>query len=169
MTVWAPRTKLTIDDDLLRPNPVVRLKFAVSNPKKFYHAIPKIVTSVFRTDDHHIQEKKTSWSKGEPEKFKINWELMKEIDRFSFYAVDISLDGTSGKEGGDVSITVEGSLRTEYPQDMVWERSILYEMLRVFWHRNFYTEKRDKYMVEGRRMMAQLVEEVKRLAHEMGS
>lgn len=167
MTVWAPRTKLTIDDDLLRPNPKVTLKFFVKNPKKFYHAIPKIATSVFRTDDHHIQEKKTLWSKGEPEKFKINWELMKEIDRFSFYAVDITLEGAAGKEGGDVTITFEGSLRTEYPQDTIWERSLLHEMLRVFWHRTFYTEKRDKFMVEGRRMMAQFVEEVKKVAHEM--
>lgn len=169
MTVWAPRTKLTIDDDLLRPNPKVTLKFAIANPKKFYHLIPKIATSVFRTDEHHIQEKKTSWSRGEPEKFKINWELMKEIDRFSFYAVDISLEGSVGKDGGDLKIDIEGSLRTEYPQDTVWERSLLHEMLRVFWHRAFYTEKRDRFMVEGRRMMALLVEEIKKAAHDLGA
>jgi len=55
-------------------------------------------------------------------------------------------------------------LRTEYPQDSVWQKSILYEMLRIFWHKSFYIDQRNKYMEDGRREMARFVEEVKKLA-----
>ncbi len=125
--------------------------------------------SVFKTDEHHLQEKKISWTHGETEKFKVVWECMKELDSFSFMLFNIELGGSQSKGSGEASVLIEGWLRTEYPQDTVWEKSIVYEMLRVFWHNSFYNTQRKKYMEEGRRQMAAFVEEVKKLARASGS
>ena len=51
----------------------------------------------------------------------------------------------NGKEG-EVSVEIVGVLRTEYPQDNIWERTIFYEIARTFWHKIFYQERREKYM-----------------------
>lgn len=166
--VWA-RTKLVIQDDLLRPRNRFVVEFKGLKPDKFYHMIPKIFMSVFKTEEHHLQEKKISWTHGETEKFKVVWECMKELDSFSFMLFNIELSSSQSKGSGEASVLIEGWLRTEYPQDTVWEKSIVYEMLRVFWHNSFYITQRNKYMEEGRRQMAAFVEEVKKLARASGS
>lgn len=162
--VWA-RTKLVIQDGLLRPRNRYTVEFKGLKPDKFYHAIPKIFMSVFRTDEHHLQEKKISWTHGETEKFKIIWEGMKELDSFSYLNFNIELSGSQSKGSGEANIVIEGYLCTEYPQDTVWEKSILYEMFRIFWHKTFYIAQRNKYMEDGRKQMAAFVEEIKKLVH----
>ncbi len=161
--VWA-RNKLIISDELLRPRNRYTVEFKGLKPDKFYHAIPKIFMSVFRIDEHHLQEKKISWTHGEVEKFKVSWEATKELDNFSYFMFTIDLSGSQSKGSGEATVILEGFMRTEYPQDTVWQKSILYEMLRIFWHKNFYLNQRSKYMEEGRREMARFVEEVKKLA-----
>ncbi len=166
--VWA-RTKLVIQDELLRPRNRYVVEFNGLKPDKFYHALPKIFMAVFRMDEHHLQEKKISWTHGETEKFKVVWEGTKELDSLSYITFNIELSGSQSKGSGDANIILEGYLRTEYSQDTVWERSILYEMLRIFWHKSFYIAQRNKYMEEGRREMASFVEEVKKLARSNDS
>lgn len=161
--VWA-RNKLVIHDDLLKPRNRFVVEFRGLKPDKFYHAVPKIFISVFRVDEHHLQEKKISWTHGDTEKFKIAWEGTKELDSFSYLLFNIELSGSQSKGSGEASIVIEGYLRTEYPQDTVWEKSILSEMLRIFWHKRFYTSQRNKYMEDGRREMSAFVEEIKKLA-----
>jgi hypothetical protein len=51
-------------------------------------------------------------------------------------------------------------LRTEYPQDTLWQKTIFYEMMRVFWHRGFYHNKRREYIIEGRRLLAMLQDQI---------
>lgn len=166
--VWA-RTKLVIQDDLLRPRNRYVVEFRGLKPDKFYHVLPKIFMSVFRTDEHHLQEKKISWTHGETEKFKVVWEGTKELDSFSFFIFNIELSGSQSKGSGEASVLIEGWLRTEYPQDTVWQKSILFEMLRIFWHKTRYVRDRNKYMEDGRRQMAAFVEEIKKLARASDS
>ena len=161
------RSKLLIQDDLMRPRPVFRIKYAGPNPTKLYKEIPEILASVFKVHVGQIQEKQISWSKGDPEKFKIVWEMDKDIDRFSYYMVELEMDGSESKGVGSANISLkDGILRTEYPQDTVWERSLLYELLRIFWHKVFYWSRREQYIRDGRRMIAQLVEEIKKVIHD---
>ncbi|MEM5804717.1 MAG: hypothetical protein QXU82_02620 [Candidatus Aenigmatarchaeota archaeon] len=159
------RTKMVIQDDLLKPWPKATVSYAGPNAERFYKEIPKLLQSVFRVHPGDIQEKKFSWSKGEPEKFSVKWEMDKNLDRNSYYQVTVELKGTGGKEG-KAEIVVDGALRTEYPQDTVWERSLLYEFLRVFWHRIFYWSKREQMIREGSRLLAVYLENLKRLAHQ---
>jgi len=160
--VWA-RAKLMIEDDLLSPLPVVRIKFAGQNPERFYKEMYNLMLVSFRVHEHSIQEKDFQWSKGETEKFNIRWEVNKDLDKFSYYFVEVRLNGEMAKNTGKVEIEVEGLLRTEYPQDTFWQRSLIYEILRMFWHTTFYGSKRDEYLREGRRLMSLFCDQVKTL------
>ncbi len=161
--VWA-KTKLMIHDDLLRPLPVVKIKYSGKNPERFYKEIYNLLLVSFRVHEHSIQEKEFHWSKGEPEKFKIVWEINKDLDKFSYYYITVKLSGESSKTHGKAEIEIEGALRTEYPQDTFWQRSLLYEILRMFWHTVFYSSKRDEYLREGRRLLSLFCNQVKALA-----
>lgn len=157
------RTKLMIHDDLLRPIPVVILNFTGQKPERFYKEIPDLLASTFRVSEDSIQERKFLWTKGEPEKFKVTWEINKDLDKFSYYWVEIKLEGNTSKGMGSANVSVEGALRTEYPQDTIWEKSLLYEFLRMFWHTFFYTRKRDEYIREGRRIISLFIDNLKKL------
>ncbi|MBU5557755.1 MAG: hypothetical protein QW751_01935 [Candidatus Aenigmatarchaeota archaeon] len=157
------RTKIMIHDDLLRPRPRMTIHFSGPDPARLYHEIPHILASVWRVSEHQIHERKFSWSKGDPEKFKISWEATKDLDRFSYYMIVVNLEGTSSKGFGNATIQVEGALRTEYPQDTIWERSLFYEFLRMTWHTVFYKSKRDTYFEEGRRLLSTFIEDLKAL------
>ena len=161
------RTKLLLQDDLLKPRPVFRIHYTGPKPTRFYKELPEILASVFRVKVGQIQEKHIQWSKTDPQKFRILWEMDKDLDKFSYYMVELELTGTESKGYGSIAVRLkDGVLRTEYPQDTVWERSLLYEFLRILWHRTFYTQKREQWIREGRRMLATFVDEVKKVMHE---
>lgn len=160
--VWA-RSKLMIEDDLLAPLPLVRIKFSGPNAERFYKELYNILMVTFRVHEHSIQEKEFSWSKGDPEKFNIRIEVNKDLDKFSYYFLDVRLIGETSKTSGRAEIEMEGVLRTEYPQDTYLQKSLLYEVLRMFWHTVFYNNKRDEYLREGRRLMSSFCNQVKAL------
>ncbi len=160
--VWA-RTKLAIEDSLISPRSRINIEFRGREPQKFYNEIPKLIATVFRVHPESIQEKKFTMHRGEPEKFKADWEVIKDIDKFSYYRILVSITGQSVKRHGEAAITVEGLLRTEYPQDTYWQRSLFYEMLRMIWHTLFYTSRRQRYMVDGKRLISLFIDDLKQL------
>lgn len=161
--VWA-RTKLMIHDDLLRPRPVFNIHYTGPDPDKFYREIPQLIQTIYRLSEHEIQEKRFLWSKTEPERFRISWEINKDLDKFSYYWLEINLEGSKTKTHGEAKITVSSALRTEYPQDTYWQKSLLYEFLRMAWHTLFYSSTRDGYMREGRRLVSLFTDNLKSLA-----
>jgi hypothetical protein len=158
--VWA-RTKLMIHDDLFRPVNRVRVRYEGPNPEKFYKEIYNLILVTFRVSEQAIQEKEFQWSKGNPEKFKVRWEVNKDLDKFSYYWIDIKLTGESSKTSGNAEIIIDGGLRTEYPQDTFWQKSLFYEFLRMFWHSTFYSPKRDEFLREGRLLVSSFVNELR--------
>ena len=161
------RTKLMIHDDLFRPVPRLFVEYHGANVDELYDEIPKLVHAVFRVPVHNIQESKFSWTKGDPEKFKVIWEVSKDIDKFSYYYLQIVFEGQISKGKGHAKLSMEASLRTEYPQDTYFQRSLIYELLRMTWHSTFYTSKREEYIREGRRLMTQLAEKLKGLRERL--
>ncbi|MDD5416422.1 MAG: hypothetical protein PHU12_00420 [Candidatus Aenigmarchaeota archaeon] len=158
--VWA-RTKLVIEDSLIRPRDKIFFDYKGKNPHKFYEELPKLMATVFRIHSENIHEKKFSVTKGDPEKIKAEWEIVKDLDKFSYYIIYVSVDGQSSKGHGAARVTVEALLRTEYPQDTYWQRSLLYEILRMFWHKFFYTSKRHTYVDEGRGLITVFLDDIK--------
>ena len=160
--VWA-RTKLMIHEDLLKPRNRMTLKFSGPNPEKFYHEIPSLIEAVFRVSEHSIQEKKFNWHKGDPEKFDVSWQITKDLDMYSYYWISVALKGVSSKGVGNAEIVIEAGLRTEYPQDTVWQKSIVYEFGRMFWHTTFYSKRKNSYMFEGRRLLSRFIHDLKEI------
>ena len=160
------KAKILIHDDLLRPSPIVSLEFNGPNPDKFYHEIPNLVESILKVGDTDLHERKFSWTKGDPEKFEVIWEIDKELDKFTYYWFIITFRVSSSKGSGKATILIDGALRTEYPQENHWQKSLVYEFFRVLWHHTIYAPTRKRYHDEGRRLMSILVQHLKKMARE---
>ena len=166
MPIFA-RTKLLIHDYCLYPVPYATFNYSGPNPQKAYDAIKKLLVTVFQVDEREIQEREFKWDRsGEEETFHIQWEIVKDLDTFTFEYDTISLDGKAkpskefGKEG-TMRIRVEGRIRTEYPQETIWQRSLIYEMFRVFYHRVIYDSTRKRYLEQCRVKLGQFNEELR--------
>ena len=72
------------------------------------------------------------------------------MDLFSYFFVSFKMSGQGDSTSGSLSLNIKPLLRSEYPQDTVWQRSLFYEMMRTFWHRMFYHKKREEYAEECR-------------------
>jgi hypothetical protein len=151
-------------DDLLRPVNRMSVKFSGKTPERFYKEIYNLILVTFRVPEHSIQEKEFEWTTGEKQKFKIKWTVNKDLDKFSYYWIEIGLSGQTSGGTGTATVSIDGALRTEYPQDTFWQRSLIYEFIRMFWHSTFYGAKRDEYLKDGRRMLSQFIDNLKHLS-----
>lgn len=166
MPIFA-RTKLLMEDHCMTYRPVMVLTYSGPNPQKVYPKILEVIETVMRVPRENIQEKEFNWDRSKPEeKFRILWEVIRDYDKFSYMLLSISASGTVkpsnefGKEG-DVKVEMDGVLRTEYPQDTIWERSFFYEAFRVFYHKVFYHEDRKRHLDACRGDMLTLQAEIK--------
>ncbi|RLI96308.1 MAG: hypothetical protein DRO99_04655 [Candidatus Aenigmatarchaeota archaeon] len=167
------RSKLAMEDNCFEEQPgSITLRYVGPNVPKLYKKAYDLMKSVFRVTDSDIQETDYSWGKTSTgEKFKVEWWLHKDMDLFSYLYIRFRLDGEGNEKTGHAKLEVRGLLRSEYPQDTVWQRSLFYEMIRTFWHRIFYHKKREEYAEECRHsemmFMAQLREFLKELRGEL--
>jgi hypothetical protein len=174
MPIFA-RTKLTIHEDCMAyapgspiPGaPHIVLSYSGPNPQNLYEQIKKLVVSVFGVPEKDIQEREVMWDRSKPDEvFKVKFEFVKDFDRFTFMHIRIDLSGVAkpskhfGKEGS-AEVKIEGWLRTEYPQDTIWQRSLLYEMFRMFYHRVIYENTRKKYKDECKNLILKFQDEIK--------
>ncbi|MEM5815170.1 MAG: hypothetical protein QXD89_01630 [Candidatus Aenigmatarchaeota archaeon] len=158
MPIFA-RTKLVIHEDCLAltgaaPFPgkkFITLEYKGPNPQIAYYQIRKLLSTISKIPENEIIERNFYWDRsGEEEKFSATFDVIKDMDRFSFIQISVSMEGVIkpskefGKEGS-LTIRIEGVLRTEYPQDTIWQRSLLYELFRAFFHKFIYEETRKKY------------------------
>lgn len=175
MPIFA-RTKLIIHEDCLAlpgttsPFPgkkTITLEYKGPNPQIAYYQAKKILASITKVPENQIIERDVSWDRsGEEENFSVTFDVIKDMDKFSFIQISVSIKGSAkpskefGKEGS-LSITIDGILRTEYPQDTLWQRSLIYEIFRTFFHKFIYEGTRKKYRDECVSLMLQLHEELK--------
>ena len=145
--VWA-RTRLLIWDYVFEPVKQLNISYSGNNPQLLYKKLHELVRVVFNVPEGYIQEKSYRWEKHkDSEHFEIEWEITKIYDVFSYMNIEIELGGFVMAEGdGKASIKIKPRMITEYPQDTVWQQSIFYEMMRRFWHRVYYHNKRMQYL-----------------------
>ena len=180
MPIFA-RTKLVIHDNCLEVAPgsplpgrsYITLNYSGPNPQNIYYQLKKILVSLFKIREDEIIEREFKWDRTKPEEtFHTVLEHVKDMDRFSFIHIIVTLDGKVrpskdfGKEGS-ATIKIEGWLRTEYPQDTVWQRSLLYEMFRTFYHKVIYRETRMKYKDQCTSLIEQLQAEMKQFLNAL--
>lgn len=166
MPIFA-RQKLTIEEDCLLPSPKIWLSYAGPNPQKAYAKIQEVLKDQLKVKPENIQERDFKWDRaGVPEKFSGSIEAFKDYDRFSYMLIWIDFNGTVrpskefGKEG-ELKVSLDAVIRTDYPQDTVWERSLIYEMFRTFWHKIFYQEQRYVYREQCRDSLLTVQREIK--------
>jgi hypothetical protein len=147
--------------------PYVTMNYTGPNPQRLYEKIRDIMFTVVKFDPADLQERDFVWDRtAGVEKFKVSFDLTKDMDTFSFIQIIVSLSGEAkpskefGKEGS-ATIRIIGRMRTEYPQDTVWQRSLLYEMFRIFYHRVIYDERRMRYKEQCRVWISQMQNELK--------
>jgi hypothetical protein len=146
------RSKLTMEDNCFEEEPgSVEMKFVGQNVTKIYKKMYETMKAVFHCSDADIQETEYNWGKSDRgDKFSVTWWMHKDMDIFSYFYINFILSGEGTDKSGSARIRIRGLLRTEYPQDTVWQRSLFYEMLRTFWHRMLYHRKREEYAEECR-------------------
>lgn len=168
MPIFA-RTKMILQDDCwsIAAQPILNLKYEGPNPHLAYQKIRELFRTVLNINEmERVQEKEFVWNrKGKKEEFNVSWDAVKDLDRFSYIFFRISMNGSAeetenGKEG-KLNISIEGYLRTEYPQDTIWERSIFYEIIRMFLHKVVYYDKRREYQDLCRSLMSRFTNELK--------
>jgi hypothetical protein len=165
MPVFA-RTKLLMEEFCVTYRPRLELIYSGPNPQKAYPKIIDTLLTVLRVPRENIQEKEFNWDRSKPEeKFKITWEVIKNYDKFSYMLIVVDMSGSvrpgkAGKEG-KIRVEIEGVVRTEYPQDTMWQRSFFYEMFRMFYHKVFYQEQRKRHVDSCRDSMLSLQAEIK--------
>ena len=148
------RTKILMQDNCYEEEPSeIQMKYVGPNPQKLYQKTWEFMKSDFNIPDSSIQEENYNWGKGErAEKFKVKWILHKDMDIFTYIFMTVILSGEGDEHAGNATIVMKPKLRTEYPQDTVWQRSLFYEMMRMTWHRTFYSSKREEYAEECRHL-----------------
>lgn len=168
MPIFA-RTKMVLQDNCWDVTaPIMDLRYTGPDPQLAYSKIRELFWTVFQVKEgERVQERDFSWDrKGKRETFNVAWEVSKDMDKFSYLYIRIKMNGfaeevENGRKEGNLFVRVDGALRTEYPQDNVWERNIFYEMSRVFWHRVFYATKRQEYQDVCRSLMMNFRNELK--------
>ncbi|MBU0953332.1 MAG: hypothetical protein KKA90_02845 [Nanoarchaeota archaeon] len=159
------RAKLLMEDQCFDEDPgTVEIKLIGPDLQTMYQKCYDLLKSVFNVPDADIQETNYSWGKSEKgDKFKVRWWLHKDLDLFSYFYIRFELAGEGNEKQGNLMVRIRGLLRTEYPQDTLWQRSLFYEMLRVFWHRIFYHRRREIYAEECRHGIVLYQKKVKAL------
>lgn len=168
MPIFA-KTKLVIHEDCLAPPgaPFIVLNYAGPNPQNVYPQVKKLFLTLFKASDSELQERDFSWDRSGPgEKFSVKFDMIRDLDIFSFMQiiVDVSGNATPSKEfgkEGTATVRIDGRIRTEYPQDTFWQKSLFYEMFRVFYHRIIYEGTRRKYKDHCRGLITQFRDNLK--------
>jgi hypothetical protein len=167
MMVYA-RSKMMIQDNCFVKDPGdVKMKYVGPHVAKIYQRLFEIIKRVFNVPESAIQEENYNWGKGTTEKFKADWIVHKDIDSFSFMYVKISISGEGTDKMGNASIRIKPYLRTEYPQDTLWQKSIFYEFIRTMFHRTFYHNKRDEIMEDCRQLTSMVQKSLQELFKEL--
>ena len=166
MPVFA-RAKLLIEEQCLTYRPRMTFSYTGPNPQNAYKKLISILVDDIRVPRENLQEKGFTWDRtGPEEKFQARFEVVKDFDKFTYLFMEITLRGSVkpskefGKEG-NVNFTLGGIVRTEYPQDSMWERSFIYEMFRMFYHRMFYHDRTKNYVSQCRDWMMIIQDEMK--------
>ena len=163
------RTKLMMEDNCFEEEPgEVSMKFVGPNVTRVYKKAYELMRAIFNVPESNIQETDYNWGKTKDgEKFNVTWWLHKDMDIFTYLYIRFRLKGDQSGGSGKLTLGVRGLIRSEYPQDTVWQRSLFYEMLRTFWHRMFYRKKREEYADECRHGVVLYQKKIKEFFEEL--
>lgn len=162
------RTKLLMQDNCFPKDPGdVSIRYVGPNTQRIYQRFYDMIKSTLNVPDSAIQEERFNWGKGITEKYKVQWFVHKDVDQFTYLYFKIAINAEGDEKAGNATIRIKPYLRTEYPQDTLWQRSLFYEFFRTFWHRLFYHKKREEYNEECMHLAVMLQRQLHELFREL--
>ncbi|MBI4895455.1 MAG: hypothetical protein HY831_03095 [Candidatus Aenigmarchaeota archaeon] len=166
--VWA-RTKLLIWDYVFEPVKEISIAYEGRHPEKLYKKLHELIRLVFNVPEGYIQEKDYRWEKKkDTDQFEIGWEITKIFDTYTYVVVELDFSGFVVAEGdGKAKIRLRPRIITEYPQDTIWQQSMIYEMLRRFWHKSYYHRKRMEYLYISKELVIEFERKIKEYMEEI--
>ena len=162
------KSRLTISEYLFEPDKDYLLNYSGPHPERLYNYIFDLLKYSLNLPDTHVHEISYSWEiKDGAEKFTIKWRAVLDYDIFSFLRVDVALKGYTKDGKGYASIKVKPRFITEYPQDNIFQQSILYEIIRSIWDNLVYSKKREGWKMESRALVSEFLEKLKKYMAEL--
>ena len=167
------RMKLMVEEEIYPPKGTAKgsprsiHSYVGPNPAKLYPKTRELFKGIFNATDSDLHEEIYDWGKGEKETFHVRFYLHRDIDKFTYYMIRVDVKGEGTEKSGKGSVTIRPLLRTEYPQDTLWQRSLFYEFLRTFWHRLFYHKRREEYNEECMHLTVMLQRQLHELFREL--
>lgn len=125
----------------------------VPNPQKAYNEIVDILMMRCDIDKDDIDEGKYEHSReGETEIIHSEIEAVKPFDKFSEVVIEVELDiemrPVKGEEYdyvGDLEVELKGKVRTDYPQENILQKSMIWHAMRVFYEKLLYNDVKEVY------------------------
>lgn len=90
--------------------------------------------------------------------------LEKEFDKYT--KLEISLIIVLNTRTNTAEIEQEGVLKTEYPEDNPFQRSIFYFFIRTVWEKLYYGKVRQQYKDAGNTLMTELMKAIMEISTE---
>lgn len=159
--------KIVIKDDC-RKLPI-QFFYEGPNVHVLYPGIKELIMDTLVVSLNDIHEKSVSISrKGESEKIKASFEVVKRLDSFTYMFFEVSLSveqkpSEKFESEGKASVKIKGKLFTELPQETTWQRSFLFQLLWTTSYILWYKRQREKYLEECKELMFRLERNLKKL------
>jgi hypothetical protein len=144
-------SKLTIKNELYKrdskPGEIdLVYTYEGKNVKKLIQFVPKLIKTIFVPTTW--QQKEVNVKKGT---YSAKWHVFKDLDHYTYFRVDVDIDIKFNEDEGKAKIKLgEPIIISEYPQETYWQKTFLYEILRVSWYNFFYRKKLGNYLNWGR-------------------
>lgn len=138
--------KYIMEDDCLTPESTLRIDYKGPNPFKFYSQIVMLLRDILEIRTMNIWQREFRWDySGDPIQFFYRVIGQKKYDAWTTAYIELTFQGKQPNDSakdGEMVIFITPKLRTEMPQDTVWQRSQIYRGLRWFYFRTFYSNAR---------------------------
>jgi hypothetical protein len=153
---------LTIDDDILAPSDVIKIKFEGKNPFSVVPTMLATLKYVMKLSGKDVRETDIRWDvTSDPREFYGMWMGIKKNDRWTKTFARIIAQGaqSSTDKTGWINIELKGYIKTEYEYSTFIQKSFwwFYNYMFYYRQRRMYLEraKDDLFMIK-ERLMTQL-------------
>lgn len=155
-----------LEDDCLTPDRQLRIDFKGPNPFRIYGAIPQFLRAIFDVRGKDVWEREFRWDiTADPRDFFFRFVVRKGYDNFSRIYAEVIVQGkqpSDPNKEGEAVIFIRGILRTESPENTIFQKNNLYKSLRWLYFRTLYNDVRRNYLEECRIKINDLARAIQR-------
>ena len=157
---------IDIKTDILAPKHFKTYKFAGYHPTRFLKIAPQLIQNIFRITQPNTFEDKLQWdTSADPIEFFALWRGKDGKDSRTTFWINIKAQGKQNVKDkmGDIAIYVWSTLDTKFSYSNFLDKSLI-----TLYCYLYYYEIRRKYIVEQKRLIDTLDEQIKKVLESMG-